>query len=517
MQTIKTIVTVLLLISSTTGWSQHYIQMTDLTGFGYSASEITLLETASTTLVNALPEAYRDSFKVYDFGFYPLNVYIEGRYQEVFDDMKFKIESQSKYYLIFGRMVNNKDVGLWVDFAIPDVENFPCIDQDILQSMLRQVQYKGTKVEDPFDFCTTEIEIINFLKEKFACREICDNGIDDDGDGWIDCNDPDCYLRNGGQRRSTECAGQAVFREFPDQKFGFDDNKIKPYPTYHTPLGKGIPWKSLGVGVEDQVNIEISDQLVLVDLEYVATGVVIIGNNNPRDYAETITIRGDVKTQDAKIEVRHKDGSVIGGLMIKVLEPKSMILNLVLMKLPEDPDYPELNFQKSQLEDALNSCFKQVNVDWTVNPIDKYEYDFDMNDNNIMDTYLEEDRNCMIYLSQNFVSLYINRYYPYEQPQLMDRTATILLYQSLQNRDELTGELYFLNGNMSYEGPPHIYGAVSTSFQYSMRTVAHELGHRMGWNDVFLEFEGTYTPNEDIFTLMDYNYESGWKIRAYQW
>ena len=26
-----------------------------------------------------------------------------------------------------------------------------------------------------------------------GCSEICDNGIDDDGDGWIDCDDPDCH------------------------------------------------------------------------------------------------------------------------------------------------------------------------------------------------------------------------------------------------------------------------------------------------------------------------------------
>jgi len=26
-----------------------------------------------------------------------------------------------------------------------------------------------------------------------GCPEICDNGLDDDGDGLVDCEDPDCY------------------------------------------------------------------------------------------------------------------------------------------------------------------------------------------------------------------------------------------------------------------------------------------------------------------------------------
>ncbi|MBK7335560.1 MAG: hypothetical protein IPJ00_05110 [Saprospirales bacterium] len=114
----------------------------------------------------------------------------------------------------------------------------------------------------------------------------------------------------------TICVGQAVFRENSNQNFGFDDNKIESYPTYNTPLGEGIPWKSLGLGVQDQVNIEFSDQLILSDLTYVATGVEIIGSTTPQDYNETITIIGNSLTENAKIE-EDIDGVTIGGLMVK--------------------------------------------------------------------------------------------------------------------------------------------------------------------------------------------------------
>ena len=30
---------------------------------------------------------------------------------------------------------------------------------------------------------------------RLSAQEICDNGKDDDGDGWIDLKDPDCQCR----------------------------------------------------------------------------------------------------------------------------------------------------------------------------------------------------------------------------------------------------------------------------------------------------------------------------------
>lgn len=40
--------------------------------------------------------------------------------------------------------------------------------------------------------CTTEYSTNPVVLDFGTCIEICDNGIDDDGDGKIDCNDPDC-------------------------------------------------------------------------------------------------------------------------------------------------------------------------------------------------------------------------------------------------------------------------------------------------------------------------------------
>ena len=51
----------------------------------------------------------------------------------------------------------------------------------------------------PFTFPTTSIAECNYGNNVsnaivVACTEICNNGLDDDGDGLSDCEDPDCYL-----------------------------------------------------------------------------------------------------------------------------------------------------------------------------------------------------------------------------------------------------------------------------------------------------------------------------------
>jgi len=39
-----------------------------------------------------------------------------------------------------------------------------------------------------------------------VCAEICDNDIDDDGDGLIDCEDPDCQIANITNLSFSNCA-----------------------------------------------------------------------------------------------------------------------------------------------------------------------------------------------------------------------------------------------------------------------------------------------------------------------
>jgi hypothetical protein len=57
-------------------------------------------------------------------------------------------------------------------------------------------------------------------------------------------NDPNVRCQRTVQ--NSICVDTVLFIENASQKFGFDENKISWYPTYETPLGAGVPWKSLG-------------------------------------------------------------------------------------------------------------------------------------------------------------------------------------------------------------------------------------------------------------------------------
>lgn len=466
------------------------------------------LEAAACALRDAFPEEFQSQFKVYDFGFYLHNEVMESGYQAVFDKFKTHVASQSNYYLILGRQISdNQGISkIWTDFLIPGLENFKCIEE--IEHLKLQIQNIGNDNPKLNEFAAGEVKIMDFLKKRIECKEICDNGIDDDGDGWIDCNDPDCWEELGRINR-TMCTGQALFLENSSQLFGFDDNKIKAYPTYKTDLGDGFPWKSLGIGVSDQVNVEFSEQLVLSDLIYIATGVEILGSNIPQNHNETITIIGNSYSENAKIEVKDIGGNTIGGLMIKVLPAKTMILNFVLMKLPDDPEYPDVNFTISDMESVLNNCYKQINITWTINPIDQYEYDFDLNESTYLDGIEDWD------ILHNFIRTqhedkYWNEYWPNENQTLFESTSTFVMYNKIQGE---SGEQ--TNG---WQRMGDIYGVVNCSYQHNKRTVAHENGHRLGFNHPWEEFEGSYFQYDDVDALMDYvNILTGFRIRAYQW
>ena len=515
MKTRNILILTLSILLTINSYSQNcYIELTDLSGSNIHEN-IQQLEEAACSLKVALPEEFRANFNVYNFGFYSLTQYMPGGYETVFNQMKNFASSNSTYYVLFGIQVQNSrgDLKIWIDFNLPNVEHFHCIkDWEHVKYQVRNIGSRNLIIDE---LPNSEIEIIKYLRLKIECKEICDNLIDDDDDGWIDCNDPDCeeYNRKNGR---TLCIGQALFREYPEQLFGFDDNKIKAYPTYKTEIGDGIPWKSLGVGIEDQVFVDFSPQLDLKNLTYVATGVEIIGNLEPQNYTDLIKIKGTSSTQYAKIEVKDNTGAVIGGLNIKVLEPKPMILNLILMKLPSDATYPEVNFTESEIQEILNKTYKQINWTFTVNQIDKYEHDFDLDDNNIMDTHLFEDNNCLKYLFDNEKDLYRYQYYPLENPPLLERTSTIFLYNTLQALDE-NDIITFTNGSMPIQGVPYITGAVDSDYQHNKRTIAHELGHRYKYLHPWKQFN-EYIKDSDALSLMEYvDLNLGYKIRAYQW
>ncbi len=384
----------------------------------------------------------------------------------------------------------------------------------------------------PYAYAKKEADAMKCLIQLISCREICGNGIDDDGDGWSDCNDPDCAEAGGISLRSgPTCQGQAIFREHPEQKFGFDENAYKLYPTYKTPLGEGISWKSLGVGETDMVIVEFSEGIDISSIQYRTTGVQILSRSPLGENREIIAILGNNLADNASIEVLIADGSAIRGLMVVVLEKRAMVLNLILVKRPEDAAYPNVNFTTAELQTDLNKCFQQINMSWTVEELYKFECDFDSNQTNSLDDFKQiesegkeapEYYNVLhVFLLEKEEELYRNKFYPSENPELFKATATLILYHTLESINEM-GQIYSPNGSMALN---YNYGILDSDRPNNKRTAAHELGHSMGYQHPWEDKRIPGYPNTSIGisggdpdALMDYlDYIRGYKIRAYLW
>ena len=190
----KLILLILTVLFSNSIFGQNcYIQLSDMSGFDTSPYQDEL-ETAARELRSSLPEQYRDQFKVYDFGFYSITEFTSGGFEEVWDKIKLDVQQQSPYYLLFGKITTSIEgiySQIWVDFKLPDISDGCFVRDAFIYENLTQILNTDLS---PYTYANREIQAMQTVS-MLGC-EICDNGIDDDGDGYIDCYDLDCISTN---------------------------------------------------------------------------------------------------------------------------------------------------------------------------------------------------------------------------------------------------------------------------------------------------------------------------------
>ena len=98
-----------------------FVRMFDAGGFTPEQAQLTALQNASCELRDSLPIAFRDSFKVFDFGFYLHNENMIGGYPEMFQKAIESVQQQSKYYLLFGKQTDATGIynKFWVVLKLP--------------------------------------------------------------------------------------------------------------------------------------------------------------------------------------------------------------------------------------------------------------------------------------------------------------------------------------------------------------------------------------------------------------
>jgi hypothetical protein len=104
-----------------------YNVIEDFSGLDNS-SHFTELEQAACELRESMPLVFRDSFKVFDFGYYVFTKDTKSGNDPIFKKAIEKAKSQSKYYILFGKESSSDGIytNFWFDMNLPRTKRFAC-------------------------------------------------------------------------------------------------------------------------------------------------------------------------------------------------------------------------------------------------------------------------------------------------------------------------------------------------------------------------------------------------------
>lgn len=149
---INLFLTLLLPFVARTQSNDYYIQLEDASGFNTAPYQDSL-EAHAYALIQALPDTFRNLFRVYDFGFYQHHEVTSG-YPYAFEKKKAEVAALTPYYLLFGTQTDKTGVytKFYVDLKLPVGGKFSCmttIQRQVLTLEIAQItnSYSGNATE----------------------------------------------------------------------------------------------------------------------------------------------------------------------------------------------------------------------------------------------------------------------------------------------------------------------------------------------------------------------------------
>lgn len=133
--------TLLLPFVARTQSNDYYIQLEDASGFNTAPYQDSL-EAHAYALVQALPDTFRNLFRVYDFGFYQHHEVTSG-YPDAFEKKKAEVAALTPYYLLFGKQIETKGVytRFYVDLKLPMGDKLSCLNAIKRQTLTLEISY----------------------------------------------------------------------------------------------------------------------------------------------------------------------------------------------------------------------------------------------------------------------------------------------------------------------------------------------------------------------------------------
>ncbi len=130
----------------------YYVRLEDASGVNTDRYQDSL-EMAAADLMNAFPsDAYRDSFRVYDFGFYlHQETYKEGYPEAMLQKIEEIQANGTPYYLLFGKQTDKTGIytKIWVELKLPTEGRFRCWTETQRSVVQLTLQGAADGIENP--------------------------------------------------------------------------------------------------------------------------------------------------------------------------------------------------------------------------------------------------------------------------------------------------------------------------------------------------------------------------------
>ena len=138
-----------------------YIRLDDASGFNTDVYQDALEEAACKPL-EYIPVEFRDDFRVYDFGFYPLVQSVPAGFEPTWNRLIDQVQAQSPYYLLLGKQSDKDGIytKFWIDLKIPIDAAYPCLTQEKEQTMLQRIKIEMDKTYESLNRVHTSYHIV---------------------------------------------------------------------------------------------------------------------------------------------------------------------------------------------------------------------------------------------------------------------------------------------------------------------------------------------------------------------
>jgi len=168
MNQLKNTLTLIFLIAlATIGKTQNcYEVLSDATGIDRTQNQ-SELETVACELRQAFPTEFKNQFKVFGFGFYSQNEYMEGGFDKFWDMAKEDAAVESPFYLLMGRQLPDSQGNskMWFDLKLPNEGNFACITEEERNIIYNNIEYVLTNT------FTTNFSSLEFNYSEIAAMQ----------------------------------------------------------------------------------------------------------------------------------------------------------------------------------------------------------------------------------------------------------------------------------------------------------------------------------------------------------